>query len=383
MIQPYIIKQDSAVFVVDGSGMVENILDGQGIWDVGSLVSSLIFQEGIASEHKLVIKPNLTVGHVLGRKPPFLVRQFGVTTDVNFVGGFIASLIERKAVDSPHRILVAEKNRHVFSELGYLRVLNALGARSVYFDEPPLIPGNTIEIDEGVVMRQVALAKPAGNPGSVLVNIGTFKSHNTGVVTGVVKNIQGLAPCTLNGDLRGLCRSFDGVRRLAIDVPEMLVPNAVEKLEELLARHRDEGYHDMLDGGWTERDEAWSQRICDMVLAARPAINIAPALPARGGSGFQRGEDKLPAKRMVVFGSNPFHVDAVVLRLMGHDPWLVGVQRIARERGLALEPDKIPTFAVDQEGGVKECLDVTERFGCLNLPVLHHTQEGGEELFIR
>jgi hypothetical protein len=284
----------------------------------------------------------------------------GIVTNAQFVGGMLDRMIELGET----RMTVTEGGgpaggMRAYAENGYVdmvgeeieregrkRSRESCGVRLAWTTRPRFRDYREDEltwapVKDGAVHRVLPIVTPALRPGTVLMNVPTFKTHNLGVMTLCCKGLQGVVAqgfkhfCSPLGDFDDLTKHPWGMTE------DHLVPDFREKIRESYRRHVAMGlpmWDSNRDKKWdVGRFELWSQRIADVVSILKPyekhcLVNVVEGIIGRDGTAFNQGKDR-PAG-LVVAGVNPVHVDAVACFLAGHDPRYVPFLVVAAERGL-------------------------------------------------
>ena len=331
----------------------------------------LLHRTTAADVQRFVVKPNICGGPREGEDPSTWRNQPGESTSVDVVRGFLEQMGELGA--TPDRITLTEGRSgldlsHIFRNSGYEYMCAQLGVELMNNGRDPYGPEdlNWVELDEGVVFREIPIVRPVNDPGVDLISIATMKAHPLALTTLAVKNLQGLVAFRYKHFCHELEMLEKGEGRYTPEVLSHFRSGLRERLEPLCSRHQQE------DPAWTLRDELYANRACDSLLALRPMISVVEGVLARGGTGYRRGEDILA--NTLVAGINPVHVDAVTTFLMGQDPDRPNYLRLAAERGLGTrDPFAVETYLMTDEGP-ELCADLRD-LGRLELDM---TRPNGE-----
>ena len=299
-------------------------------------------------QQRLAVKPNICGGPRAGEDPSAWRHQPGESTNVDVVRGFLEALGRLGA--APDRITLTEGRSTldmdpIFRYSGYEYMCAQLGVELMNNGRNPYGPEdlNWVELDDGVVFREIPIVRPVNDPGVDLINFATMKAHPLALTTLSVKNLQGLVAF----GYKHFCHHLEILERGENGyTPEVLAhfhPDLRQRLEPLYRRHLED------DPEWTLRDEVYANRACDNLLALHPMINVVEGVLARGGTGYRRGTDVLA--NTLVAGINPVHVDAVATYLMGQDPKRPNYLLLAAERGFGTrDPFAVEVYLMGEEG---------------------------------
>ena len=334
----------------------------QGGYDVAG--DLFVASEDASDGRTFVLKPNVVA-------PPFSDPQTGelrcaaagIVTNPHFVGGIADRLREMGA----SRVVIAEgggrKMAPVFESRGYAAVAEARGV--------PLVDlfrdwGACTEEElnwtkvEGVIFREIPYVRPINDPGTVLINVPTLKTHNLAIVSLCVKNLQG----TIALECRKFCHvQIQDERDRFQGTARCYRPDFKARMDDFRQRN--------LQTDWEGRDkldEVYVHRACDSLLGLPRSVHIIEGIVGRDGTGFDHGRDTLT--NLILAGTNPVHVDAVAAYLMGHDPRNIPYLHMACIRGFGrCDPEEIEVY-LTQDGGMERCERLTE-IGRLSLGVYH------------
>lgn len=278
-----------------------------------------------------------------------------------------------------------------------------------------------------MVWKEIPTCRPVGDPDCFFINMPKLKTHNLGLTTLSVKNLQG----TVATGYGHYCNRWPMIESLArftyeTDFDRVFLPNYYENVEKAFLRHRAAGFrHWDIEGayepyrkrgGWEEfrkivrdmrkvksrtseakqinarikeflqdaavylmYDEMWAQRALDSASAIIPDINIVEGIIGRDGGGFNFGTDYLVNR--VIAGLSKIEVDSVASHIMGQNPLELFYTRIAKERGLGEnDPSKIDIYRIREDGGIERITPADLRQVRLGVN-LHSWSKNGEMLF--
>ena len=353
-LHPFIKAHPEAVFINLTS--IKEKSDAQGIHDSASVLAKEMFVktsngEGFSNSTKITCKPNWTCSGPIDSIDP--LANAGITTDLNFIEGFLKSVKEKGPLNFYLRECacpfywkdngysqMAERNNFDLRDLSSNDFWD-LGKDDIIFKKV-----------DGVVFKEVAFMAPMTAPDTFLINIAKFKSHQMGI-TASVKNLQGITAKRFHqfcGGNYSIFKSYD--KRYH----PFFQPDYIEKVDELHKRH--------LLGGiprWNTRMEKppyggglfmehWIQRMIDSYSVTPTGINIVEGIYGHDGDGFAGGPHDEKAmdfmSNNVIFGKDAFRVDIITHWLAGHEPGNFGLFHIAIERGVSnvLNPMDIPVY---------------------------------------
>lgn len=390
-VHPFIRQHPEAVFV--RRTRATSKLDAARIsHEASSLARELIVSGSTGRypvETRVVVKPNWTWANPVNGAP--VVERMGVTTDANFVEGWIGGMREAGA----QSFFLRECTRPAqWQAMGWTALAQRAGAdlRDLSTTHVWMLEEgrdyNLVEVPGGVVFRDVAYMAPTQASDAALVNIAKFKSHGMGV-TGAVKNLQGLCArrfhefCTDPGKLLGSIEPW---------YHSHFQPDFLEHVTALHERHVREGIPRWdrpgpAGGLWMEQ---WCQRTIDSVSVTPTLLNVVEGIYTMDGDGFGLGphaplgpqgatcRDYL--SNLVLFGANPFLVDVIAHWIAGHEPGNFGLFHLARERGQlsTFNPRRIPLYLWEDGHAREIALDTIPRtpLVCTYLP---RDYNGGRE----
>lgn len=417
VIRSEIADNPRAVFLIETH--VTGMKDARGFFDdarpqmeeTGKAIARMIFRKGAAKGGSTLIKPNMT----------FIPDEVwspitGVITSPDFVSGFVETLWDMGNTN----VVVSERGGGIRSHRGTgvysvfdqknIPFIQASYANFKYYRKGEL-NWHKVTAKDPVVWKNVPTYRPIGDPDNFYISMPKLKSHNLGLTTLALKNIQGAVPHGYGQ----FCTDWDAVLLTAdaanINFKRDFVENYQERVEAGFLKHRDAGfkYWDyeksyplyQSRGGWNTFkkirknpkearefldgvknlmwDELWCQRTLDAATAVKPDINIVEGIIGRDGSGFALGNDYLC--NVVIVGLSPVEVDAVGSYIMGHDPREIYYTRIAAERGMGeVDPGKIKIFWLREDGiaPVKNLSEIKRYRLGVNM---HSWNDMGERLF--
>lgn len=377
-----ILDNPDAVFIIYAG--IKNEKDENGKWKqcndnmelLGRRVAELIFRKGAESGGRTFIKPNMVGGNFGESKKDYINN--GWIVNPYFTVGIVDRLrdlgnlnIAAGARGSLHH----EK----FIETGILEVFNEhklplIEAFLYKFDLYKKKELNWHNNPEGMIARRFPTYRPAFDKGTTFINIAHAHTHQLGLTSLSIKNLQGIMPfgygqiCDtwtgLDKWRKTLMKDFNRDYRLAVE-------KSYIKHGDMDYKYWDEGgfytaykaaggYNEFLKNPeitdsrifWIEQ---WAQRMMDTIqVMPPPYLNIVEGAFGRGDdTGVQHSD-------FVTVGRSMTSVDAVTSWLMGHDPRELPYLRIARERGVGENDiEKIPIYALS-ERGVEKVKDYRE-----------------------
>jgi len=289
-----------------------------------------------------VLKPNVTAGEVREN------GDTGIGTHAHFIGGLTKYLHAHGA--RPDGVYVLEDPRNNNTETprtwvhtGYPEMAAETGA---ILREPYRF--NLVErrVPNPLVYPVRRVPKLAVAPNSVLINVPKMKTHNLGITTLCMKNLQGAD----NNFDRHYCGSGSGELRWSD-------PLVHSEMERLAKRARAAGTR-----AWLPRwmHELWQQnlarRLTDICQVLVPRLNVVEGVVARDGTGFNQGTN-FPLG-LVVAGTNVVAVDTVASYLMGFNPARIVYLRIAGDAGLGTNDLRKIAVYETQGNDVVPCRDL-------------------------
>ncbi|MEI6048491.1 MAG: DUF362 domain-containing protein [Bacteroidota bacterium] len=353
-LHPFIKEHPEAVFINLTS--VKEKTDKTGIYNAAYKLADEMFVKtsngkGYANTTKITCKPNWTCNSVNKKDT---TASLGITTDLNFIEGYLKSVKTKGAKDFYLRECACA---FLWKANGYLDMternnfdLKDLAAKD-YWD---MSPDDLIfkEVPNGVVFRKVAYMAPMNAPDTFLINIAKFKAHQMGI-TGAIKNLQGITAKRFHNFCSG---SSDIFKTYDKRYHEFFHTDYLDKVAELHRKHLENGiprWNPKMDrppdggGFWMEQ---WVNRMLDSLSVTPTGINIVEGIYGRDGDGFSNGPHDGKAQDFmsnnVIFGKDPFRVDIITHWLAGHEPGNFGLFHIAIERGMSnvLDPFDIPVY---------------------------------------
>ncbi len=273
-----------------------------------------------------VLKPNLTSGE------HFADPETGITTHPAFMWGMLDYLLEHGARRGECYILEDPRNtntdevRH-WRNTGCLEVAEATGCK---LREPLTFQCTRRRVPNAFVRPWFNVGTLAVAPNSVFINVPKMKTHNLGITTLNMKNMQG----AVRAADRHFCGQAWSMMPLEYRKRGGNMPRAVHEL-------------------WQERI-AW--HFCDVARAAPPHLCVIEGIVGRDGTGFQRGDNY--SLGLSVAGRNMVAVDSVGSYLMGFDPKKLVYLRVAANAGLG--PNNLSQIKVYEvrDGKAVPCHDL-------------------------
>ena len=370
-LHPFIKEHPEAVFINLTS--IGEKTDKQGIYNAAYKLAGEIFikttrGKGFPNSTKITCKPNWTCG---GRiNPKFPLEHFGITTDLNFIEGFLASVRNKR----PQEIFLREcACPHTWENLGYLQM-----AQRNNFDLKDLSSKDFWDLGkddiifkkvDGIVFKEIGFMAPMNTPDTFLINIAKFKAHQMGI-TASVKNLQGITGRRFHQFCGG---HYDIFKTYPKRYHQFFQPDYLARINELLERHIKEGMP-----RWNSRMERppygggifmeqWIQRMIDSYSVTPTGINIVEGIYGRDGDGFSGGPHDGKAmdymSNNIIFGKDAFRVDIITHWLAGHEPGNFGLFHIGIERGVSnvLDPFDIPVYQWENGRAKKVDLNTFKR----------------------
>lgn len=348
-VHPFIEANPSAVFIMRTH--VDDKTNHPAVKQVGLTFGSSVFVPltagGMPIGQRIAIKPNIVM------MPDTDPGNMGIVTDAYFVEGVIESIKALGAAGSQFYLREVNDPGH-FTNSGYTQMAERTGADLRALDSSVgLLPASDVQwIDtpEGQWFTRIPYLWPVNAPDTWLLNIAKLKTHLMGM-TLCAKNLQGAIAtpyvwhCTRHADDMPIA-------------PEHIRANAKAGISDAYLRHVADGIprwdRPGQEGGlW---HETWGTRCMDNNAVTKAGLNIIEAVYGREGpfaagpSPSGKGIDHLT--NLIIFGKNPFHVDAIGYWIGGHEPGNVGSLHMAIERGLSstLDPSKIPVYEWSADG---------------------------------
>jgi hypothetical protein len=388
-LHPFIREHPEAVFINLTS--VGDKGNKEALHDAAYKLASEIFikttdQSGFPNTTVVTGKPNWTCSGRVDPKDP--LQHLGITTDLNFVEGFLKAVKNK----GPEKIFIREcACPTTWEALGYYDM-----ARRNNFDLQDLtsrdfwnLPEGAVtfhEVDRGVVFKEIGFMAPMNEPGSFLINLAKFKAHSMGI-TGAVKNLQGIAAKRFHQFCGG---QYDIFKTYDQRYHRFFYSDYLQKVDELHMKHLKEGMPrwasrmDRPPNGGGFFMEQWIQRMLDSYSVTPTGINVVEGIYGRDGDGFAAGPHDGKAKdymsNNIIFGKDPFRVDIITHWLAGHEPGNFGLFHIGIERGFSdvLDPSDIPVYLWENGQAKKVSLDIFNRTPLVT-PYLRRNYDGLNE----
>lgn len=256
---------------------------------------------------KVTLKPNVVHG---------VSPDSGITVHPGFLRGVAEYLIDSGI--SPDAISVAEGGggeespdmREHYANVGYDVLAGELGVNLVDLNADDYV---RVDIPTGHVFKQMPIGRTVWDPEAYFINIPKMRTHNFGITTISIKNLQGI-----------------------------VVPLEERHMCTLFPRYEGDRGGNGLKSDVIDSHERWAHKICDISLARTPDFNIVDALVPRDGTGFRNGNDR--PMGIALAGTNQTGVDTIGTALMGIDPANVTYLRVAGERGMG--PNRVDDIRV-------------------------------------
>jgi len=256
---------------------------------------------------KITLKPNVVHG---------VSPDSGITVHPGFLRGIAEYLID--AGISPSAISIAEGGggeesrdmREHYANVGFDKLAEELGVNLVDLNADDFV---RVDIPGGHVFKQMPIGRTVWDPDAYFINIPKMRTHNFGITTISIKNLQGI-----------------------------VVPLEERHMCTLFPRYEGDRGGNGLKGDVIDSHERWAHKICDISLARTPNLNIVDALVPRDGTGFRNGNDR--PLGIALAGTNQTAIDTIGTALMGIDPANVTYIRVAGERGMG--PNRVDDIRV-------------------------------------
>lgn len=256
---------------------------------------------------KVTLKPNVVHG---------VSPDSGITVHPGFLRGVIGHLTGRGiAADA---ISVAEggggeESRDMsvhFGNVGFDVVAAETGVNLVDLNADDYV---RVDIPDGVVFKQMPIGRTVWDPEAYFINIPKMRTHNFGITTISIKNLQGI-----------------------------VVPLEERHMCTMFPRYPGDRGGQEVQTGEIDTHERWAHKICDISLARKPDFNLVDALVPRDGTGFRNGSHR--PMGLTLAGVNQTAVDTIGTALMGIRPENVTYLRVAGERGMG--PNRVEDIRV-------------------------------------
>ena len=364
-LHPFVNAHPEAVFikltqVSDKTATDEKIQAGQELARELFVTSEL---GGIPSGSKIAIKPNLTC-----QGGAFSVSRMGISTDGDFVGGFIEGMKDGLGMDGGQFYL--REGNHLGDAYcpanesleWYGPIAERVGAHLLDFDSgrlmadaalPNLEEGSEViwrEVPDGVVFQRIGYVAPLNAPDAFNINIAKFKAHGAGV-TLTSKNWQGT-------NVHPYVHYCELLSRLTRGKPDSFVADVhgdyMDTVTALHAQHLEAGVPRWdrpgsdFNSGWGM--EGWAQKTLDNLSASNIDLAMIEGIYGRDGNwmdGPHEGSSQDFMANVIVFGKNSIKVDIIGHWLAGHESGNFGLFHSAKTRGLTdtVNPGEIPVYA--------------------------------------
>ncbi len=256
---------------------------------------------------KVTLKPNVVHG---------VSPDSGITVHPGFLRAIIDHLTARGI--APGAISVAEggggeddrdMSTH-YRNVGFDIVASETGVNLVDLNADDYV---RVDIPDGVVFKQMPIGSTVWDPDAFFINIPKMRTHNLGITTISIKNLQGI-----------------------------VVPIEERHMCTLFPRYPGDRGGDGLQNGVLDSHERWAHKICDISIARTPDLNLVDALVPRDGTGFRNGSNR--PMGITLAGINQTAVDTIGTALMGIDPANVTYLRVAGERSMG--PNRVDAIRV-------------------------------------
>jgi len=353
-LHPFIESHPEAVFVLrtQVATKLDSASKKQAGLDFGQSVFVAMTSPGTPLSHHVVIKPNLTCR--ARSHPAYTVeRSMGIVTDVHFVEGVIESLKTLGLGGSQFHIREANCPADL-ADGGYPDMATRTGADLQAINAPygTLPPGalQWTDVPDGIWFSRIPYLWPVNAPDTFLINIAKLKTHAMGL-TLCAKNLQGtiangyVQHCRTYGQAMGMNPADvrTGANATILANYNRHVADGIPRWD----RPGDQG------GLW---QETWATRCLDNHSVTRPALHVIEGIYGRDGH-FMDGPspEGLATDTMmnvILFGKNPFRVDAIGHWMGGHEPGDFGLFHLASERGFTtlMDPRRIPVYEWNADG---------------------------------
>jgi hypothetical protein len=389
-IHPFIKEHPEAVFINLTS--VQEKTDKAGINAAAAKLANEMFVKtsdgtGYPNSTKINCKPNWTCNSG-GKRDA--IADLGITTDLNFVEGFLTSVKSKGPQEFYLRDCACPFSWGVngYSAMAQRNNFDLRDLSSKDFWE--LSPDDIVfkEVD-GVVCKKVGYMAPMNAPDTFLINIAKQKAHQMGI-TASIKNLQGIAAKKFHQFCGG---NFDVFKTYDKRYHEFFQPDYMARIGELYKKHEEAGiprWKSKMEkppyggGFWMEQ---WVNRMLDSFSVTPTGINIVEAIYSRDGDGFSggphegKGQDFMT--NQIIFGKDAFRVDIISHWLAGHEPGNFGLFHVGIERGLStvLDPFDIPVYLWENGKAKLVKLDSFKRTPLVTLYLRRNYEEMKEDRF--
>ncbi len=272
---------------------------------------------------KVTLKPNVVSG---------VSPDSGITVHPEFLRGVVDHLTGRGIAASTISVAEGgggEDSRDMavhYNNVGFDIVAEETGFNLVDLNADDFV---RVDIPDGVVFQQMPIGKTVWDPDAFFINIPKMRTHNFGITTISLKNLQGIV---VPLEERHMCTMFP---RYSGDRGGVEVSN-----------------------GDIDTHERWAHKICDISLARTPDFNIVDALIPRDGTGFNNGTNR--PMGLTLASVNQTAVDTIGTALLGIDPAEVTYLRVAGTRGMG--PNRVEDIRVLEliDGELQERASIRE-----------------------
>ncbi len=387
-LHPFIKGHPEAVFINITS--VDEKTNNQAIHDAAYKLAGEMFVKtkrgrGFPNSTKITCKPNWTCSRIDPRDP---TANLGITTDLNFIEGFLKSVRNVGPQEFYLRECACPQmwERNGWTTMAQRNNFDLRDLSSKDFWDLP--EGDIIfhKVNNGVIFKEVGFMAPMTAPDTFLINMAKLKSHQMGI-TASVKNLQGIAAKRFHQFCGG---HYDVFKTYDQRYHRFFHEDYLEKVNALQQRHLQEGmprWASKMDrppyGGGLFMEQ-WIQRMIDAYSVIPTGINIVEGIYGRDGDGFSGGpHNGKPADYMcnnIIFGKDAFRVDIISHWLAGHEPGNFGLFHIGIERGFSdvLDPFDIPVYLWENGRAKKVSLDTLKRTPLVTL-YLRRNYDGFDE----
>lgn len=391
-LHPFIKEHPEAVFIYLTS--VDHKENNQAIHDAAYKLAGEMFVKttrgrGFPNSTKITCKPNWTCSGRRDPKDP--AAHLGITTDLNFIEGFLKSVKNK----GPQEFFLREcACPQMWERNGWTAMAerNSFDLKNLsskdYWDLPE---GDIIfnKVNNGVVFKEVGFMAPMTAPDSFLINIAKFKAHQMGI-TASIKNLQGITGRKFHQFCGGHYNVFKTYDKR---YHQFFHEDYLERINELQQKHLQAGmprWASKMDrppyGGGLFMEQ-WIQRMIDSYSVTPTGINIVEGIYGRDGDGFSGGPHNGKAgdymSNNIIFGKDAFRVDIITHWLAGHEPGNFGLFHIGIERGVSdvLDPYDIPVYLWENGRAKKVNLDTLKRTPLVTLYLRRNYDGFNEDLF--
>jgi len=370
-LHPFIKEHPEAVFIYLTS--VKEKGDKQAIHDAAFKLAGEMFVktsngEGHPNSTKITCKPNWTCSGPSRSSDP--LANVGITTDLNFIEGFLQSVKEK----GPREFYLREcACPPMWEGNGWVDMakrnnfdLRDLSSRDFWDLGDDII---FRKVDNGIVFKEVGFMAPMTAPGTFLINIAKFKAHLMGV-TGAIKNLQGITARKFHSYCGGHYSIFKTYDKR---YHPYFHPDYLDKVSALHKKHLEMGiprWNSRMErppyGGGVFMEQ-WVHRMIDSYSVTPTGISIVEGIYGHDGDGFSGGPHDGKAmdfmSNNVIFGKDTFRVDIITHWLAGHEPGNFGLFHIGIERGVSnvLDPNDIPVYLWENGKATLIKLDTLKR----------------------